>query len=448
MSWTRTKSGLVLDRRTLLRGMLGGAAVALALPRLDAMLSDSGAAYAVDGLALKRFGLFFWGNGMRPEHWNPAQTGLGDAWQLSTSLQPLAPFKRKLSVVTGTAVKLPNDSPHSSGAAGFLTGAPLGDIQNDYSFTRPSIDQVIAAGIGGETVYRSLETGIANTSGRSFNGPNSRNPPETSPFGFYERVFGPTFREPGDATVDPMLGLRRSAIDAVMEDVNALNRRVGAADRARLDQHLTGLRELETRLARFAEAPLDLAACVRPGPPEADYPAVDGRYPIFEINQVMAELMAMAVACDQTRVFSHWLTDPIHDLLFPGAVAGHHDLTHNEPGDQPGVQAITVQCVEAYAAWLAAFDALPEGDGTLLDHCAILGSSEVSLAQTHSILDMPVLIGGSAAGALKTDHHYRSLGQENVARVSLALIQAVGVTAASFGYDEGYADEPISDLFA
>ncbi|HMV68464.1 MAG TPA: DUF1552 domain-containing protein [Myxococcota bacterium] len=446
MSWTRHRGRLVLDRRAVLRGMLGGAAVTFGLPALHAMLDDNGAAFALDGAFPKRFGLFFWGNGNRPELWAPAQAGLGDAWALSETLQPLAALKHKLTVVTGTAVKLPNDSPHASGAAGLLTGAPLGDILDDYSFTAPTIDQVVASSIGGETIYRSIETGVGNATGRSFNGSNSRNPTERSPLALYERVFGATFREPGQPTVDPRLGLRRSALDAVMTDIDALRQRVGAADRARLDQHYQGVRDLELRLARLEE-PADLAACVRPEPPEAEYPEVDGRLPVHEINAVMGELIAMMLACDQTRVFSHWFSDPVSDVLYPGRTAGHHDLTHNEPFEQPEVQAITVQCVEAYAALLAALDAVPEGDGTVLDHCAVLACSEVSLGQTHSILDMPILIGGSAGGALRTDQHYRSLGQENVSKVSLSLLQAVGIRAASFGAGDGLADEPISDLF-
>jgi hypothetical protein len=429
----------------MLRGMLGGAAVALGLPRLEAMFAGS-TAQAADAFAIKRFGLFFWGNGNRPEWWTPDQAGLGEAWSLSRALTPLAPHKAKLTVVTGTAVKLPNDAPHSSGAAGLLTGAPLGDAADDYSFTAPSLDQVIASGIGGETVYRSLETGLFGASGRSYNGPNSRNPPETSPLAFFDRVFGPTFREPGQGVVDPKLGLRRSALDAVMADVNRLRARVGAADKARLDQHFSGLRDLEQRLARFQEEPLDLAACVRPDAPAADWPYVDGRAPLAEANVAFAKMLAMAFACDQTRVFSHWYSDPVNDQLYDGVSAGHHDLTHNEGGEQPQVADITERIMGSFADLLTELDALPEGDGTLLDHCAILGCSEVSLGQTHSILNMPILVGGSCSGALRADQHYASLGQESVSKVALTLIQAVGIRAANFGVEDGFVDAPIASL--
>lgn len=448
MSWTRIKGRLVLDRRTVLRGVLGGTALSLGLPPLEAMFDVNGTAYAAEGILPKRFGLFFWGNGNRPELWRPAQTGVGNAWSLSPALQSLAPVKPWLSVVTGCDVKLPNDAPHSSGAAGILTGHALGDIADDYSFQAPTIDQVIAQEIGGDTLYRSLETAVDGASGRSFNGPNSQNPPESSPIAFYDRVFGPTFREPGDTTVDPKLGLRRSVLDAVTGDVARLNARVGQADKARLEQHLDGIRDLEARLALLELDPPDLEACVKPGPPANDYPPIAGRPQLAEVNRVMAEMLAMACACDQTRVFSHWFSDPVNDKLFPQATAGHHDLTHNEGGNQPEVAEITTHCVEAYGTLLEAFAAIPEGAGTLLDNCAILGASEVSLGQTHSILDLPILIGGSACGALKMDHHYQSLGGENVSKVLLALIQAMDINRNEFGDSEGYVNSPLSALFA
>jgi len=448
MSWHRKNGRLVLDRRTLLRGTLGGAAISLALPPLEAMFNATGTAYALDGILPLRFGLFFWGNGNRPERWTPTATGIGSDWDLSETLQPLINVKPYLTVVTGMDVKLPNDSPHASGAAGILSGASLGDILDDNSFTQPSIDQVIAQEIGGDTLYRSLETACGGSTGRSFNGPNSKNPPENSPILFYDRVFGPTFREPGDTEVDPKLGLRRSVLDGVIGQVDQLNTRIGANDKARLEQHLDGLRDLESRLAKLQEDPPDLEACVKPNPPAADYPPIEGRPQMAETNLVMAQMLAMAMACDQSRVFSHWFSDPVNDILFPDAVAGHHDLTHNEGGDQPGVQDITVQSIAAYAALLEAFAAIPEGNGTLLDNCAILACSEVSLGQTHSILDMPILIGGSACGTLKQDHHYQSLGGENASKVLLTLVQAMGINQSSIGTNEGLVDQPLSALFA
>ncbi len=447
MGWHRIGGKLALDRRTLLRGFLGGVAVSVALPPLEAMFDQTGTAYALDGILPKRFGVWFWGNGNRPEYWTPTGEGVGDAWSLSTTLTPLADVKSHLTVVTGTDIKLPNDAPHGSGAAGILSGGGLIDVLDESSLVLPTIDQVMAQHIGNETLYRSIETGCAGASGKSFNGPNSRNPPESSAVALYDRIFGPTFREPGDSTVDPRLGLRRSVLDGVLGDIDALKSQVGASDRARLEQHLEGLRDLETRLARLEEDPPDLEACSRPVAP-VDLSDIDGRPQLRESNQIMAELVAMALACDQTRVFSHWFCDPVNDLLFPEASAGHHDLTHNEGGDQPQVQANTVFCMEAFGDFVRTLASIPEGSGTLLDNCAVLACSEVSLGQTHSIANMPILIAGSACGRLKTDHHYRSLGGENSSKVLLALLQAMDVPLSEFGSEEGLVNTPLSALFA
>ena len=89
---------------------------------------------------------------------------------------------------------------------------------------------------------------------------------------------------------------------------------------------------------------------------------------------------------------------------------------------------------------------MPEGDGTLLDHCVILGTSEVSLGRTHSIDEMPTLVAGGACGAIQTGMHYRSLGGDNVAKLSLSLIRACGINQASFGEDDAYTEDGLSGV--
>ena len=269
------------------------------------------------------------------------------------------------------------------------------------------------------------------------------------PFALYQRLFGDTFVEPGGkGQVDPRLGLRRSILDAVMSDIATLNGQVGAADRVRLDQHLTGVRELEQRLARLEEDPPDLAACERAEAPEESYPDIEGRPQLQARNEAMAQLLALSMACDQTRVFAHFLSQPVNDLLFEGTSAGHHDLTHNEPGDQPEVHEITVQCVEAYTRFLQVLDSIPEADGTLLDHLVVMGCSEVSLGRTHSIDEMPLLIGGSCCDSLVMGHHLRSVSQENSSKVLLSLVRAMDIPQATFGLDEGEASEGFTALEA
>ena len=248
-----------LSRRTMLRGLFGGALVTIGLPTLEIFLNDSGSALAGGDSFPKRFGIFFWGNGNLPEKWVPA--GTGPDWELTEQLAPLAAVKQHVTVVSGMKVATGNGVPHESGPVGMLSGAPF--PQGDTStFALPSIDQVIAAQIGKDTRFRSLECGVQpGARSYSYNGPHSNNPPETSPAAFFNRVFGAGFTMPGtNATPDPRLALRQSVLDTVKSDASRLQDRLGAADKARLEQHLDGVRELEKQIQKMQENPPSLAA--------------------------------------------------------------------------------------------------------------------------------------------------------------------------------------------
>lgn len=438
-------SSLVPSRRALLRGMFQGSAVFVGLPFLES-LAQRGGARACGGVIPKRFGMFFWGNGIVPDRYLP--TADGTDYELSDELASLELIKSKVAVISGLAAKVPNTEPHTSGAAGLLSGYALGEVDGNETFMAPTIDQLIAAEIGGSTLYASMQTGATDCVGHSWNGVNSRNPPETDPFALYQKLFGDTFREPGEeGAVDPTYGLRRSVLDSVMTDIGTLQGKLGTGDKARLDQHLTGIRELEQRLALLESNPPSLESCARPATtPLESYPDVDGRPQISARSRAMCDMLAMAFACDQTRVFAHFLVDPVSNNLFPGASNGHHNLTHDEGGDQPEVNAITIQCIAEFAYLLTALDAVPEEGGTLLDNCAILACSEVSLGQTHSIEDLPIIIGGSACGSLQTGMHYRSYTADSSSKVMLTLLRSMDILAPSFGNEDAYTEDSLTEV--
>ncbi|MFO0660102.1 MAG: DUF1552 domain-containing protein [Polyangiaceae bacterium] len=435
-----------LSRRTLLRGVLGGAVVSIGLPWLEAFEGSTRSAKAGgDSGFPTRFGLFFWGNGNIPSRWTPLSEG--PSWKPSEQLAPLADLVDEVSVVTGMRIALPNSVPHFAGAAGILSGGPLLDQYGENTFSLPSIDQVVANTLGELTRFRSLELGALPGDGLSFSGPNTRNPPESSPHALFERVFGTGFTLPGDTPiVDPTLAVRRSILDAVMSQISDVQGVVGASDKARLDQHLEGIRALEKRLQKLQEDPPNLASCAYAPEPLADYPDIEGRPQLQQKNKAMADIVAYALACDQTRVFSDFFTYPVNNTLFTGSPAGHHQLTHDEAGDQPEVNKIVIQCIEAFAQLVTSLKAIPEGDATLLDHCALLCTSDVSLGKTHSFEDVPLLIAGSASGKLRKGIHYHSPASENASKVMLSVIRAVGVTAASFGAEEGKVEEGLSAI--
>jgi hypothetical protein len=434
-----------LSRRTVLRGVLGGAAITVALPPLEAFFNTSGTALASGAPLPKRFGLFFWGNGVVPDDWVPAATGA--SYTLSKLLAPLASLQDAITVVSGMKVQTPNVEPHISGAAGILSGGPLLVSNNSKTFMGPTIDQVIAASIGTKTRFKSIEFGAAPGSGNSFNGPNNQNPPESSPAALFDRIFGSGFSLPGQGgPPDPMLAVRRSILDVVMKDAQSLRGKLGATDKARIDQHLEGIRELEQRITAIQSSPPDLKACQIPMQPATAYPDVDGRPALSAINRALTDVVALAVACDQTRVFSNYFTSSVNNLLFPGAPSGHHQLTHDEPNDQPNVQAIMVQIIQELAYFLGKLRSISEGDGTVLDHCAILATTDCSFGRTHALDDFPIVLAGSANGVLKTGLHYRSTTAENTSKVLLSLIRAMDITIGSFGFNEGSATDSLGAI--
>ncbi len=430
-----------IHRRTLLKGLLGGAAVSVALPPLECFLNSTGTAYAGGSAFPKRFGVFFWGNGVLPARWTP--TGEGADYALSPQLMPLADLKPDLAVITATRVLTTNTAPHLSGPAGLFSGQGL----RGESFASPSIDQVIAAELGGETRFRSLEIGVQRSNNSySYSGPNQVNPPETSPRALFNRLFGEGFRMPGEMTmVDPRVRLRRSVLDAVMGQSSDLRNRLGAADRARLDQHLDGVRGLERQIARLEENPPNLAACRRPDAPPETYADIEGRPQMSAISHAMSDLMAMALACDQTRVFFNMYSQSVNNTLFPAAPAGHHQLTHDEPGDQPQVDAIVRLIMADLAYFLTALRNVQEGDGNVLRHSIILCTTDCSYGRSHSLDDYPIVIAGSGGGALRTGHHVAARG-ENSSKVMLSILRAMGVRATEYGVGAGRTADALPGL--
>ncbi|MCB9616031.1 MAG: DUF1552 domain-containing protein [Sandaracinus sp.] len=444
------------SRRAMLRGVMAGSAVTIALPTFDFLLNENGNAYAQGDALPKRFGIYYWGNGVRPAQWNPSATGVG--YTLSPALMPLAPVRRWVSCVSGMNIRTGNERGHHAGTVGILSGAPM--IPQDprgapyaSTFSAPSIDQVIASQIATGTAFRSLEIGISESVVRgegstlgylSHNGPDDFNPPEYSPRALFDRVFGASFVGPDtEPVIDPRLRLRRSVLDAVTQDAADMRRRLGAEDRRRLDQHLTGIRSLEERIAALEAMPdrPPLASCARPTTPAESY----GRDELVMRNQVMSEILAMAMACDQTRVFSNMFSGSVSGTRYPDTSGGHHGLTHDEPGEQPMVQAITEFIMERFSDLLQALAAVPEGDGVLLDRCVILASSDTSDARAHSINDYPILVAGGGGGKLRGDVHYRSSG-ENTSKVLLSCLRAMDLEMESFGRGGGQVSEACTEI--
>jgi hypothetical protein len=427
--------------------MLGGAAVALGLPMLDVFMNHHGEALASGDPFPRRFGLWTWGNGIGadPSLWVP--TGTGASYQLSPILAPLAPVQQDITVVSGLAVYQPNIDPHGTGPAAVLAGCRREHILAPNQPLVQTIDQLMAAQISDTTPNPSLEISVDPvTTTLSYSEPGQPNPPETSPAALFNTLFGPTFRLPGsNAPPDPRLGLRQSVLDAVSADATALRTRLGSNDQQRLDAHMSGVRDLEHKIATLEAPQPPLAACHVPAMPLSAYPDQGGFPQLSAISRAMSDILAMSLACDQQRVFTFQFSHPVNDLLYHGATAGHHQLTHDELGEQPMVQGILQQILTEAAYFIQALKNVQEGQSTLLDHCAVLFTTDCCDGRTHSVDEYPMFLAGSGNGALVKGVHYRAVG-ENVSKMAFTLLNALGATTTSFGMDEGLVTEGLPAL--
>jgi hypothetical protein len=432
-----------LSRRAMLKGMLGGAVVSVGLPPLAAMMNGNGTAYAGASSFPKRFGVWFWGNGVLPDDWVPASEGKGYAF--SPILSPLASVREHVLLITGTRVATLNTSPHEAGPAGLLTG----DQPRHGTYSRATIDQTIAAKVGAETRFRSLEVGVQRaTRSLSHSGPNAMNPTEADPTAIFTRLFGDGFRRPGTTSEpDPRLGLDRSVLDAVREQSHRLRARLGVADRRRLDEHLEGIAIIERQIKRQQENPPVLAACQPPDEAPPVLPDVNGRPDMRERSKLISELVAMALACDQTRVFFDMYSQPVNNTLFGDTPAGHHQLTHDEGGDQPTVRSILQLIMADFATFLTTLKNVQEGDGTLLDNTLVLATTDCGYGRNHSLDEYPILLAGGAATGIRLGEHLRAR-DENACKVSLAILQAMAVRTSEFGVGEGHVTTPLAGVLA
>jgi hypothetical protein len=439
---------VVLDRRTFLRGMLAGAGVGIALPALDIMFEDDGSAFAGGEPIPTRFGVWFWGNGVRREHWIP--DGEGTDWTPRSELEPLNSVRDWLSPVTGLEVQTATHA-HHSGMAGIMTGAryeQVGTTRDTIvsTFARQSIDQVAADHFSGQAPFRSLEVGVTRFWGTdegttfqhlSHNGPNNVNPSEYSPSAVFNRLFG---GPPPDAP--RVTAARLSVLDVVGGQVQRLQSRLGVRDRQRLDQHLTSIREIERRLQ--TEAP----QCTTPANP-GDF-SDEGDEPIAEKNQAMSELVAMALACDLTRVFTVLFSTAGSGVRIwqVGANNSLHQINHDEAPPAPTVHACVVyemQMLEVFLRTLRDTPCGPDGQN-VLDFSSILCTTELSEGWDHTNTEFPILVAGKAGGRLRGGYHYRSQSNENASKALLTVLRAAGLPLTEFGVEGGYTNETITAI--
>jgi hypothetical protein len=439
-------------RRTALGGVINGAAVAIGLPLLDCFLDGNGEALAATGAPVPvRFGCWYWGLGVNASRFFP--TKFGADYDLPVELEPIKEYKHKINIFSGFNIPLDGQPnlPHNSGPAAIRTG----NATSGVSLPGPSFDVLIGDVIGTRSRFRSLEISATGDPRNSLSGRGNGNlnPAEASPAALYTRIFGSGFQDPNSGTFvpDPAVMARRSVLSAMGEQRSALLAELGTADRQRMDQHFTSVRQLENQLEVQLTKPEPMVSCVVPG--KVGDRAVNAEVENVLVNHaLMTDLLVMALACDQTRVFNMNFTSGASSLSRIGSTITHHQLTHEEPldkrlGYQPEVTFFVTKIMEGWLTFVKKLDAVKEGDRTLLDNTLVFAHSDTEFAKFHNIDNIPMLTAGSAGGRLKTGLHVAGQGSP-ASRIPLTLQQTMGVPLDSWGTGSLETKKTISEVVA
>jgi Protein of unknown function (DUF1552) len=435
-----------IPRRTLLKS----ARAALALPVLDAMIPAATMWAQTPAKRVPRLGFVFIPMGCDHSRWTPP--GQGKLDELSPILAPLNPVKDQLTVITN--MRLPNAYPgtHDTSNAAFLSAATAKHTESSDYFLGTTVDQLAARQIGRETQLPSLQlamdlnplAGVCNNGYAcvyqnclSWSSPTTPLPAEAHPRVVFERLFG----EGGNAA-ERRSGLRdwASVLDSLTGDIARLKHRVGIPDRARLDQYLESVRQVEREIERAEKAVADNKT------PDLERP-VGVPASFAEHARLMFDLQVLAFQADITRVVSFQFTREHNNRTYPeiGVPDPHHPTSHhgNDPEKVAKIAKINTFHISLFSDFLQKMKATPDGDGSLLDHSVYLYGSGMGNPSLHDHENLPMLVAGGARSGMRGGRHIRYEKGTNLANLHLTLLDRVGVHLDSFVDSSG----KVEDLF-
>jgi Protein of unknown function (DUF1552) len=431
-----------LPRRTFIRGM----GATLALPLLDAMMP----AMAAVSRAAPRFAAIYCGNGANMNDWTPATEGSGFAF--SPILKPLELFRDRTLVFTGLDNFQATDQGDSGGqhpraAPAFMSCVHPKQTEGADVQAGTTIDQLIARQIGRDAKLSSLQIAVdrndvvgacdhgyacAYMNSMSWKTPTMPLPAETNPRFVFERLFGS-----GDTAEARVARSRedRSILDGVTEEISQLRRTLGRRDGVRLTEYLDAIREVEQRIAKNESSNSDLDVPERPvGVPET----------FREYAELMFDLQVLAFQADITRVSSFMLARENVNRSYSeiGLPEAHHSMSHhgNNPEKMAAFSKLNTYHVDILAYFLKKLQAIPDGDGTLLDHSIVLYGSGMSDGNTHNNFNVPVVVVGGHDLQLKGNRHLKYPKGTPLANLSLTLLDKFGVNVEKFGDSTGELD--------
>jgi hypothetical protein len=467
-----------LSRRTMLRGLCGGAVVSLGLPPLEAMFNANGDALAGGEPLPRKFITWMAGNGFLLSRLEPENTGTN--WELTEQLMPLADMKSYVNVCTGFQSYGQVDSfllGHIEGITGYSGYQYTMDgFGGYYNAGGPTIDQVIADKIAETTTtsVRSLQVGISKAvlvgacniyttlSFRGSPGNITPLPPTFDPGEVWQTLFG---IYPGPHAPEDDRAIRKSMVDIVKGQAEQLKPKLGVLDSQRIDAHLQGIAELESKISTLPPP------CALPAEPTLHNNEPVGSEKITDVMNLMSELIAYALNCDITRVASIMLLAPAGETPWTeaGVSATHHTLSHNAqtiPTDLESYNTGIVYQMERLASFCQKLkDTVDPMGGNLLDSTIVYASSDLSVGWLHSINRLPVMLIGSGGGHLKTPgiHVQATENNEsdpdgyntpympadrNVSDILLSCLLAFDPDADSIGGGPAMSQDPCTEVLA
>jgi hypothetical protein len=440
-----------IPRRAVLRGM--GAMIAL--PLLDSMVPALSAMAKTAAKPVNRFGVMYVPNGMIMKSYLPLVEGA--AYELTPTLAPLAKFREQMLVLSGLECLPTPGRPggaHAKASTRFLTDVspPLSETWLDAGI---SMDQILASETGKRTQLASLELAIesSETAGAcdtgfacpytntiSWKSQNTPLPTQHNPRVVFERLFGDS------GSTDPKVRLarfrqQRSVLDSVTEEVAHLQGALPQSDRTKLSEYLEAIRSVEQRV-QLAEEQGDQEL------PLIDHP--EGIPSSWEQHMMlMFDLQVLAYQCDLTRVITLMVGHEHSGMTYPqiGVPDAHHPISHHqqEPEKVAKVAKINAYHMQMFAKYLEKLQAAPDGDGTLLDHMTLMYGAGMADSNSHSPIDIPLILAGGGAGSLKGGRHIRFKNMP-LANLHLTLLDQFGVHWDKIGDSNGRVDAKILSL--
>jgi hypothetical protein len=424
-----------LERRTVLKGL----GTTLALPFLEAMLPPLRAS----AKPAHRFLTFYVPNGMAMEYWTP--NGAGKTFELSPILEPLAPFRDQMLVLSGLRASW--NYIHAGASGSFLTGTTRGGRNEIEIIADVSIDQLLGRHFSGETQVPSLELSLdapanagactgnlscAYTHTLSWHSPTQPLPMEWNPRAVFEKLFGDSGSTDWAAR-EKRLRQHKSILDSVTEKLAGLKQELAPQDQTKVDQYTDAVRDVERRI-QMAEKQSDIEL------PSLEQPV--GAPPVFEDHlALMLDLQRLAFQSDLTRVISFMISKEQSARPYPqiGIPEAHHPLSHhnNLPELIARMSKINRYHAELFAGYLAKLRATPDGDGSLLDHMTILYGSGISNSNRHSGDDLPLILVGGGAGKLKGGRHLQYPSKPSMANLLMTIMDKMDYPVEKIGGSTG-----------